>query len=210
MKKTARSRSYFRFVEIRSRRFTSTRTSCATCPPKSPVSMVFPFWYPYWFVCFVPLHYSILIFFDILYVLAQNSFISLDPDIVMCRHLLTLDLSHNKLHDLPGPFAKLHSLNTLDVSNNRFSVFPQGIFNYKKEEERGGEDRDTLFYPQYLLLFVEICHLTNLQTLYVNRNQIPVIPAEVSRLQALRTLDFSCNLLPTFPPDLCKIKTLEL
>ena len=74
----------------------------------------------------------------------------------------------------------------------------------------GGEGRDTLFYPQYLLLFVEICHLTNLQTLYVNRNQIPVIPAEVSRLQALRTLDFSCNLLPTFPPDLCKIKTLEL
>jgi Leucine-rich repeat (LRR) protein len=54
----------------------------------------------------------------------------------MCRHLLTLDLSHNQLHDLPGPFAKLHSLNILDVSNNKFSIFPEGISHFRGFEER--------------------------------------------------------------------------
>lgn len=52
---------------------------------------------------------------------------SLDPDIVLFRHLITLDLSHNQLRDLPGTFAKLHSLITLDISFNSLDVIPLGI-----------------------------------------------------------------------------------
>jgi internalin A len=55
---------------------------------------------------------------------------------------------------------------------------------------------------------VEICKLTNLISLKLDKNQITKIPAEINKLTNLNLLSFSQNKITEIPPDFAKLNNL--
>uniref|UniRef100_K3WZE1 Uncharacterized protein n=1 Tax=Globisporangium ultimum (strain ATCC 200006 / CBS 805.95 / DAOM BR144) TaxID=431595 RepID=K3WZE1_GLOUD len=89
--------------------------------------------------------------------------------------LLVLDLSKNRLQNLPGEmFAHLFTLQALNLSDNELEALPAEI----------GEARD-------------------LQVLDLHGNQLRAVPDQIKHLHYLKVLDLAYNQLQTFGGECC-------
>jgi Leucine-rich repeat (LRR) protein len=91
-----------------------------------------------------------------------------------------IDLSGNKLQDLPSFFALFDSLSYLDLSKNKFTIFP-----------------------------LELCSLTNLKQLIFNRNSFEELPDCVRYLTNLELLDLWSTPVHLFSEGFLELKNIR-
>jgi hypothetical protein len=85
-------------------------------------------------------------------------------EVSQLSNLETLDLSNNRLNELPAELGQLTNLETLDLAYNRLTALP-----------------------------AELGQLTNLKMLNLRSNDLTALPAELGRLTNLETLDPRAN-----------------
>jgi len=103
------------------------------------------------------------------------------PDFVFGMHKLqTLYLHANQLDSIPDAILKLTNLQVLYLNQNKFTQFP-----------------------------TIVCSLPNLQELHIGSNKITSIPKEIVNLQKLRELSLSYNVLTDLPKEICQLKNLR-
>jgi len=99
----------------------------------------------------------------------------------IAANLRTLDMSGNKISQLPGKIATFSGLKNLTFSKNRLETLP-----------------------------IELGQLIKLETLNLNSNQIARIPSSVSQLKHLKLVNLSENNLTSFPLEFCDMKHLDV
>lgn len=96
-------------------------------------------------------------------------------------HLITLDLSDNKIAVLPDTIGGLSSLQNLDLHANKIQELPESVGN-----------------------------LLNLLNLNLRGNQLTTLPATFGRLVRLQTLDLSSNGLKALPESIGLLEHLQI
>jgi Leucine-rich repeat (LRR) protein len=124
--------------------------------------------------------------------------------------LFELNLSHNKISkDLPGTIlGNGKNLQYLNLSNNRLDNLPSEISDMTNLREI------CLSFNKFKSIPTCLQNCEKLETLLLNGNQIQIIDVEgLSRLKRLAILDLSNNDINHVPPELGKLtqlKTLQL
>lgn len=105
---------------------------------------------------------------------------SLPARIFMFTKLRYLNISKNRLTDLPQQISVFKDLMVIDVSRNKLETFP-----------------------------VALCQTTQIRKLLLSRNLIPAIPACIGYYKQLTVLDIWDNPIRSLPEELMKVKTLK-
>lgn len=123
------------------------------------------------------------------------------------RMITVLDLSHNKLRNIPREIVGLKFLGQLNLSHNKIGAYPFG-------------SQESVNFPNFLkLVYLDLSYnritslpflqqyphsiqrLSNLEALNLSYNALPIIPASVLGLPKLTTLDVSGNFIRAIPQD---------
>jgi internalin A len=139
--------------------------------------------------------------------LSFNKLSELPAEITELANLTTLHLSGNQLSDLPAGITQLENLTTLHLNFNKLSELPAGIGQLV--------NLTTLNLSQNQLsdLPAGIGQLVNLTTLYLGGNQLSDLPTGITQLANLTTLHLSGNQLSDLPAgigQLVNLTTLNL
>nr|CAD7569589.1 unnamed protein product [Timema californicum] len=139
------------------------------------------------------------------------------------KKLACLDISENRLEDLPNEIGGLESLTDLHLSQNVIETLPDGIgLLHKLTILKVDQNRlailntnigtceclqELILTENFLMeLPVSIGNLVKLTNLNVDRNNLQSLPVEIGRLSQLGVLSLRDNKLQYLPPDvgLCK------
>lgn len=120
-----------------------------------------------------------------------------NPDIVYKLRL------KGKLDSLPSDIVKLHNLNALDISKNRFSELPEYITKLKYLQKIDISKNDFEVFPS------QICRLPNMRWLIINKNYIGGFPACIGNLKNLEYIDAWSNNLSVFPNEMKELTNLK-
>ena len=135
--------------------------------------------------------------------LSEQKITELPPEIGQLITLQELNLSFNQLKSLPPEIGQLHSLKELDLKFNKFSRLPSEIGQLSALQEL------KLSFNQLNNLPPEIGQLLNLQWLYLGNNQLNNLPSEIGQLYALRSLELNNNQLSNLPPEIGQLYALQ-
>ena len=116
--------------------------------------------------------------------LSREKLTEVPSSIFTLKNLRILDLSHNRIKKIPEGLTAMNLLNGLDLSNNKITVLPGSIGN-----------------------------MHDLISLQLNRNLIDSIPPEIGNLKNLEVLelwDNEINYVPDEIKGLFNLKVLEL
>merc|ERR1719225_496283 len=122
------------------------------------------------------------------------------------KDTVSVDLSKNKLTELPQECTDYYSLERLVLYHNTIRSIPDSIV-YLQSLQFLDLSRNQLSY-----LPVSICELP-IQALVVNNNKLVSLPEEIGKMQTLMELDASCNEITHLPVqigDLAGLKVLNL
>ena len=114
-----------------------------------------------------------------------------------------LDLSENKLTNLPDDFGKLEQLKILFLSNNRFQEIPSVLKTCKSLEMIAFKSNQIEYFPEDALPL-------NTKWLMLTNNQIESLPQSFGNLTKLRKLALAGNRLTSLPISIEFCKNLEL
>lgn len=111
-------------------------------------------------------------------------------------NILKLDLSKQRLSEVPKGIRKLVHLQYLDLSKNKITTIPSWI----------GELKDL----QYLIIYKnkidslpsQIGELSNLKYLIANRTNLETLPHSIGNLKELHTLDLWSDNMVSYPYEL--------
>lgn len=106
---------------------------------------------------------------------------SLPLEIFQFTNLKELDLSKNKLTQIPEKFNSFQAIEKLDLGRNKFENFP-----------------------------LVVCQLHHLKTLHLDRNKITLLPEQIADLQALEYLDLYANGIEHFGEGIFLMPSLRL
>ncbi|KAJ1350239.1 hypothetical protein KIN20_005981 [Parelaphostrongylus tenuis] len=138
--------------------------------------------------------------------LSDNRLTEIPTCICESRSLESVRLRGNALRSIPSNIVFLHSLTVLDLSNNKIVHLPLGLFELPLEIILlTGNRLESI--PR------EIRQLsTTLAELDVSCNLLKTVPADIALLKMLRVLNLRNNLLEQFPSELCRLSlhTLDL
>mgnify|MGYP001187658034 CR=1 FL=1 len=118
------------------------------------------------------------------------------------KNLTELDLSGNKLTQLPPEIKELKNLTTLYLSFNQLTQLPPEITELKNLTTL------ILFENQLTQIPPEIAELKNLTRLVLSGNQLTQLPPEITELKNLTTLDLSGNPQIKLSPEITELKSL--
>jgi small GTP-binding protein len=135
--------------------------------------------------------------------LSYNRLIQLPPEITKLKNLTKLNLSQNLLTQLPPEIGEFENLIELDLSYNRLIQLPPEIGKLKNLEIIN------LTRNQLSQLPPEIGELKNLKSFYLTSNQLPQLPFEIRNLKNLRALYLSSNQLTQLLPEIVELKNLR-
>lgn len=112
------------------------------------------------------------------------------------KQLVQLDLSRNRLSDLPAEIGRCHALQVLAVSHNQLPSLPAELCELLQLRELDAS------HNQLEALPVGMCRLSALQSLSLGANRLCALPEELAGLQALASLSVPSNRLATLPPGM--------
>ena len=113
-----------------------------------------------------------------------------------------LDLSRQRLTEIPPGIGRLTQLETLNLHNNQITVIPDAItqlINLKNIN---------LYSNRITVIPDAITQLTNLKNLNLNDNQLTVIPDTIAQLTNLTALDFDHNQITVIPDAIAQLTNL--
>lgn len=96
-------------------------------------------------------------------------------------NLQYLDISKNKIKELPAEVGRLLYLQILNISKNKIETLPPAI----------GQ-------------------LQNLKILIASRNKVYFLPMEIGEIQTLQTLDLWDNEITKFPKEISRLNNLKV
>lgn len=130
-------------------------------------------------------------------------FDDLDEALKMPEKVIRLDLSKNKLKEVPD-LRQFTNLRELNLSRNKLDSLPDWIVELEKLE-RLSLDRNKLeHFPNAL------CELAELQVLVISRNMISWLPECMGQLKELQMLDAWSNEFFRFPDALGTLPKLKV
>ena len=147
---------------------------------------------------------EIAMFIDILD-MSFNKLTEIPKEIFNLTNLKTLNISNNQITEIPKEIFNLTNLTYLDISNNKIKEIPKEIFNLTNLTDLYVSNNQISEMPK------EICNLTNLTDLYVSNNQISEIPKEIfnlTNLTNLTDLDISNNQIKEIPKEIVNLSDL--
>ncbi|XP_051537316.1 volume-regulated anion channel subunit LRRC8A-like [Myxocyprinus asiaticus] len=120
-------------------------------------------------------------------------------------NLTELELVRCDLERIPHSIFSLHNLQEIDLKDNNLKTIEE-IISFQHLHRLVCLK---LWYNQIAYIPIQIGTLTNLERLYLNRNKIEMIPAQLFFCRKLRYLDLSHNNLTSIPPDIGFLQNLQ-
>ncbi|XP_028995791.1 leucine-rich repeat-containing protein 57 [Betta splendens] len=119
-------------------------------------------------------------------------------------NLRTVDLSDNKIEDLPATVGNFLQLKSLMLNSNKLTSIPPEIGKLKKLETLGLNGNRIHQLPATL------GHLKALRTLSLAGNQISEFPSGLGTLRHLDLLDLSRNQIQNVPAVVSELQAIEI
>uniref|UniRef100_A0A2K6PBW4 Protein scribble homolog n=1 Tax=Rhinopithecus roxellana TaxID=61622 RepID=A0A2K6PBW4_RHIRO len=159
--------------------------------------------------------------------LDRNQLSALPPELGNLRRLVCLDVSENRLEELPAELGGLVLLTDLLLSQNLLRRLPDGIGQLKQlsilkvdqnrlcevtEAIGDCENLSELILTENLLMALprSLGKLTKLTNLNVDRNHLETLPPEIGGCAALSVLSLRDNRLAVLPPELAHTAELHV
>jgi internalin A len=114
-----------------------------------------------------------------------------------------LDLSLEKLTELPESIGQLTQLQTLSLLGNQLTRLPEFICQLTQLRSLSLSDNQLTELPE------SIGQLSQLQNLYVSYNQLTEVPESICQLTQLQNLDLSNNQLTELPESIGQLSQLQ-
>jgi Leucine-rich repeat (LRR) protein len=121
----------------------------------------------------------------------------------LADHLQVLDMSDNKLSELPSDFGRFKRLKLLFLSNNEFDHLPNVISDCSELEMIG-------FKSNQINVISETALPAKTRWLILTDNQISKLPESIGNLTRLRKLALAGNQLTALPVSMSQCESLEL
>lgn len=144
------------------------------------------------------------------------------------KHLRVLNISNNRLTEIPRAISQLQSLRELNLSLNYISALPDELFQLTQLSVLDVSSNKLLSIPSHVSRLVsledlllsynelvelpaEICSLSSLMGLSLHHNALDhrSFPSDLSQLTNLLALDLSYNLFGEIPPQICFLSSLQ-
>ncbi len=135
--------------------------------------------------------------------LSSEKLQNIPPEIGNLHNLQELYLSDNQIEIIPPEIGLLHNLQELHLSHNQIQSMPPELGNLHNLQEI------YLGCNQIKIIPHEIGNLHNLQILSLYNNQIKIIPPEIGNLHNLQNLNLFHNKLKSIPPELGNLHNLQ-
>lgn len=111
--------------------------------------------------------------------------------------LRNLDLSENKIREIPKFFIKLSALKILHLADNCISILPEEIGCLKSLEVLNISNNKLSQLPDTLIG----CY--SLKNINFSGNQLVEIPFVINNLPNIEVIDLSANFIEAIPEDVC-------
>jgi hypothetical protein len=125
--------------------------------------------------------------------LSEDMFEDIDPEMVQ-----SLNISMNKLEEIPSFIVVFSLMEVLDVSNNRIKKVPDAVTTLSFLKKLKVNDNDLMELPE------NIDKLAMLETLDVSHNKLVKLPESIKNLHSLKRFDFTLNKLAEVPNSVRK------
>ncbi|GFO49231.1 leucine-rich repeat-containing protein 57 [Plakobranchus ocellatus] len=122
----------------------------------------------------------------------------------LAKMLRTVDLSDNKIPQLPPWFVTFASLKNLTMNNCRLLSLPENFGQLRKLEVLSLSGNSLTHLPP------SVSHLVNLKTLTLSGNLLTAFPAELLNLQQLDCVDLSSNKISDLPQNMASLQAVEV
>ena len=132
------------------------------------------------------------------------TFTSLDKALENPLEVYKLDLSKNRLKEVPEGVFTLSNLYHLNLSKNKLKEISSEIGSLKKLKHLNVDRNKLTKLPD------ELGELSQLEELLISRNEIQYLPNSIVDLKNLKVLDMWSNEFEEFPEDMEELKSLEL
>uniref|UniRef100_A0A182R8P2 B3/B4 tRNA-binding domain-containing protein n=1 Tax=Anopheles funestus TaxID=62324 RepID=A0A182R8P2_ANOFN len=134
--------------------------------------------------------------------LYRNKLAQLPATIGLLGELKVLDLSGNRLTELPSEFSNLHSLTTLNLSFNQLKTVDLSAFEKLSVCNLSGNELSEV--PHFHI--GQTYHLTEIN---IEKNNIVVLPEELTQQHILRVLNVAENKIEQVPKYITKCVKLK-
>lgn len=141
----------------------------------------------------------------------RNRILGFPPDvlevftesILNLTHLQKLDLSRNKIKEIPNSIDKLSKLKYLLLNRNEISSLPESIGNLRNLKELYLNENRLHSFPK------SIEHLESLEWLLLQDNKLKTLPKSLKNLNRLTHVYLEKNQFKEFPEVLSNLHALE-
>ncbi|MBL7952022.1 MAG: leucine-rich repeat domain-containing protein [Flavobacteriales bacterium] len=132
-----------------------------------------------------------------------RTFRSLEKALENPDQVYRLDLSGQKLKEVPEGVFQLKNLNALDLSNNKLKALPERLQEFKHMQEFRASRNKLTEVPKSL------CRFIHLKRLDLSRNALTGLPKCVGAFHELVSLDLWDNDLAEFPEEMANMQALR-
>ena len=134
--------------------------------------------------------------------LSEERLTQLPPEMGRLTNLTALDLSRNQIEVIPPEMGRLTNLTALDLSRNQIEVIPPEI------RYLTNLTKLSLYSNRIAIIPESIGSLTKLTELYLYSNQVSAIPESIGQLTNLTALFLAKNQITAIPESIGRLTNL--